>query len=145
MALTTTGDELSLAFLQACAPAIDLISLPLDGASEEVSSRTKKPGHFTALLQALEWLREFPNIDVKLCTPVTRHNLEDVPNIARLAEEYAETTQARVFYNIFQTFRRSMDPPDWESLLATDEEFAALEHRLGEGGGRRFGWASLPP
>ena len=112
VALTTTGDELSLAFLQACAPAIDLISLPLDGASEEVSSRTKKPGHFTALLQALEWLREFPNIDVKLCTPVTRHNLEDVPNIARLAEEYAETTQARVFYNIFQTFRRSMDPPD---------------------------------
>ena len=62
----------------------------------------------------------------KLCTPVTRHNLEDVPNIARLAEEYAETTRARVFYNIFQTFRRSMDPPDWESLLVTDEEFAAL-------------------
>src|SRR3990172_6068870 len=112
VALSTTGDELSLAFLQACAPAFDLISLPLDGASEEVSSRTKKPGHFTAILQALERLREFPTIDVKLCTPVTRHNLEDVPNIARLAEEYAETTQARVFYNIFQTFRRTNGSPE---------------------------------
>jgi len=130
VALSTTGDELSLAFLRGSAPAIDLISLPLDGASEEVSSRTKKPGHFTAILKALEWLREFPAIDVKLCTPVTRHNLADVPNIARLAEGYAATTRARVFYNIFQTFRRSMDPPDWESLLVTDEEFAALEQRL---------------
>jgi MoaA/NifB/PqqE/SkfB family radical SAM enzyme len=130
VALSTTGDELSLAFLRGSAPAIDLISLPLDGASEEVSSRTKKPGHFTAILRALEWLRGFPAIDVKLCTPVTRHNLQDVRNIARLAEEYAETTQARVFYNIFQTFRRSMDPPDWESLLVTDKEFAALEQRL---------------
>ena len=28
--------------------AIDLVSLPLDGATEAVSSRTKKPGHFAA-------------------------------------------------------------------------------------------------
>ena len=142
VALSTTGDELSLAFLRACAPAIDLISLPLDGASEEVNSRTKKPGHFAAILQALEWLRGFPAIDVKLCTPVTRHNLEDVPNIARLAEGYAETTRARVFYNIFQTFRRSMDPPDWESLLVTDEEFAALEQRLAPGARIRMNFLS---
>jgi hypothetical protein len=79
---------------------------------------------------------------VKLCTPVTRHNLEDVPNIARLAEEYAETTRARVFYNIFQTFRRSMDPPDWESLLVTDEEFAALEQRLAPGARIRMNFLS---
>lgn len=130
VALSTTGDELTQAFLRRHAAAIDLISLPLDGASEEVNARTKKPGHFDAILRALDWLRAFPQVDVKLCTPVTRHNLEDVPNIARLAEQYAESTQARVFYNIFQTFRRSMDPPDWDELLVSDEEFAALERQL---------------
>jgi len=132
VALSTTGDELTREFIQKCSASIDLISLPLDGASEEVNARTKKPGHFGAILRALEWLREFPEIDVKLCTPVTRHNLIDVPNIARLAQEYAATTRARVFYNIFQTFPRSMNPTDWEALLVTDEEFAALEQKLGQ-------------
>lgn len=133
VALSTTGDELTQKFLRDHRTAIDLISLPLDGASEEVNSRTKQPGHFAAILQALEWLRAFPEIDVKLCTPVTHHNLEEVPNIARLAEDYAQSTQARVFYNIFQAFPRSMDPPDWEGLLVSDEEFAALERRLAPG------------
>ncbi len=130
VALSTTGDELSLRFLQKCAPSIDLISLPLDGSNDEVNARTKKPGHFGAIMQALDWLRSVPQIDVKLCTPVTRHNLDDVPNIARLAEEYAASTQARVFYNVFQTYPRSMDPPEWEALLISDEEFATLERQL---------------
>lgn len=142
VALSTTGDELTREFLRVCAPSIDLISLPLDGASEEVNARTKKPGHFGAILQALEWLREFPDIDVKLCTPVTRHNLGDVPNIARLAEEYAASTRARVYYNIFQTFGRSMSPPEWDSLLVTDEEFAALERKLGQPTGVRVNFLS---
>jgi MoaA/NifB/PqqE/SkfB family radical SAM enzyme len=130
VALSTTGDELTPAFLRQVAPFLDLISLPIDGASEEVSSRTKKEGHFAAVMQALEWLREYPEIDVKLCTPVTRHNLADIPNIVRLAEEYVRTTEARVFYNIFQTFPRAMSDVDWDELLVSDEEFATLERQL---------------
>ena len=132
VALSTTGDELTLALLRQVAPFIDLISLPIDGASEEVSSRTKKEGHFAAVMQALEWLREYPEIDVKLCTPVTRHNLADIPNIVRLAEEDTRVTEACVFYNIFQTFPRAMSDVDWDELLVSDEEFAALERQLAD-------------
>lgn len=130
VALSTTGDELTTTFLDEFASSIDLISLPLDGSTEEVSARTKKPGHFTAVKRALDWLREHPRIDVKLCTPVTRRNWMDVPNIVRLADAYAHTTRARVFYNIFQTFPRSMQPQAWDQLLVTDQEFAALEQQI---------------
>jgi len=130
VALSTTGDELTEAFLDEFGSYIDLISLPLDGSTEGVNARTKKEGHFAAIMRALDWLRGHPTIDVKLCTPVTWHNLDDVPNIIRLADDYARTTEARVFYNIFQTFPRSMEPRKWDELLVTDEEFAALEERL---------------
>lgn len=130
VALSTTGDELTLEFLEAFAPFIDLISLPLDGASEQVNARTKKAGHFAAVLQALDWLRNYPQVDVKLCTPVTLHNLHDVPNLVRLAEAYARTTRARFFYNIFQAFPRSVEPRDWEQLLVSAGQFAALREQL---------------
>ena len=109
---------------------IDLISLPLDGSNEKVNSRTKEEGHFAAVIRALDWLRENPQIDIKVCTPVTRHNLEDVPNILRLVGDYAQTTPARVFYNIFQAFPRAMGEVDWDELLVSDEQFAALEREL---------------
>jgi len=130
VALSTSGDELAEAFLHEVGPHIGLISLPLDGPTEEVNARTKKPGHFAAIMQALEWLRAYPEIDVKLCTPATRYNLAEVPGIAQFAEEYARTTAARVFYNIFQTFPRAMFPVAWESLLVMDEEFASLKSQL---------------
>jgi MoaA/NifB/PqqE/SkfB family radical SAM enzyme len=130
VALSTTGDGLTPEFLCTYAPFIDLISLPLDGACEEVNSRTKKEGHFGIIMNALESLRAYPQIDVKLCTPVTRHNLADVPNIVTLAEKYASTTKARVFYNIFQAFPRSMAPRQWDELLVTEEEFLALKEQI---------------
>jgi len=130
VALSTTGDELTTTFLEEFGPHIDLVSLPLDGATEEVSARTKGKGHYAAVLRALDRLQERPQIDVKLCTPVTRHNVDDVPNIVRLAEHYARTTEARVFYNIFQAFPRSMQPREWGKLLVTDEEFRVLEQQL---------------
>ena len=43
-ALSSTGDELTQGFVRGYGRWINLISLPLDGASEEVSSRTKKEG-----------------------------------------------------------------------------------------------------
>ena len=49
----------------------------------------------------------------------------------RLVEDYASTTQARVFYNIFQAFPRAMFSVEWENLLVTDQEFAALKHQIG--------------
>jgi MoaA/NifB/PqqE/SkfB family radical SAM enzyme len=130
VALSTSGDEVTEEFLAESATNIDLISLPLDGSSEAVNSRTKEKGHFDSIIRALGWLRGYPAVDVKVCTPVTRHNLADVPNIVRLVEEYAETTTARVFYNIFQTFPRAMFQVDWGSLLVTDEEFSDLASRL---------------
>lgn len=130
VALSTTGDELSEKFLSKCANYIDLISLPLDGSTEEISCQTKKEGHHQAILDALEMLRKYPNIDVKVCTPVTRYNLSDIPNIITLVSRYADTTKARVFYNIFQAFPRSMDPPDWKDLLVTDKEFSVLKQKI---------------
>ncbi len=130
VALSTTGDQLTQEFLRLVADEIDLISLPLDGSTEDVNKRTKEEGHFASVIKALDWLREHPNIDVKVCTPVTRHNLTDVPNIVRLVEGYAQTTEARVFYNIFQAFPRAMFEVEWDELLVSDEEFAQLEERL---------------
>lgn len=130
VALSTTGDELDRQFLASVVDCVDLISLPLDGSTETVDARTKEEGHHGAILRALDTLREHPGIDVKVCTPVTRHNLEDVPNIVRLVEGYARTTEARVFYNIFQAFPRSMHDANWEELLVSDAEFAALEAKL---------------
>lgn len=130
VAVSTTGDELSAEFLTANAGHIDLISLPLDGSTEAVNSRTKEKGHFAATLAALERLASYPEIDVKVCTPVTRHNLADVPDILNLIESYARTTKARVFYNVFQAFPRAMIEVDWENLIVNDEEFAGLGRQL---------------
>jgi MoaA/NifB/PqqE/SkfB family radical SAM enzyme len=131
VALSTTGDLLTAAFLAEHAAEIDLVSLPLDGASEEVSRRTKKEGHFAAVLAALDLLAVHPAIDVKVATPVTRHNLADVPNIVRLLERRASALPNRLFYNVFQAFPRSMDASvAWEELLVTSAEFAALQQEV---------------
>ncbi len=130
-ALSTTGDFVTPKILEKIAPALDLISLPLDGSTELINARTKHLGHFSSVMMALDWLREYPGIDVKVCTPVTRCNLHDVTNIARMVEDYSCTTGARVFYNIFQAFPRAMFPVHWENLLVSDEEFSQLEARVG--------------
>lgn len=138
VALSTTADQLTPGLLDDIGSCIDLISLPLDGSSETVNSRTKEAGHFAAVLRALDCLRQHPEIDVKVCTPVTRHNLADVPNIVRLVENYAATTTARVFYNVFQAFPRAMFDVEWAELLVSDDEFAGLEARLGSHPGIRL-------
>jgi hypothetical protein len=82
-------------------------------------------------MQSLNWLRSYPSIDVKVCTPVTRRNLSDIPTIAQLVEDYSQTTQARVFYNVFQAFPRAMFSVNWEKLVVTDAEFADLGRQIG--------------
>lgn len=130
-ALSTTGDFVTPEILGYLSPYLDLISLPLDGSTEEINSRTKHPGHYLAIMRSLNWLRSYPAIDVKVCTPVTRHNLADVPAIAQLVEEYSHTTSARVFYNVFQAFPRAMFSVKWEKLLVSDKEFSALKIQVG--------------
>jgi len=132
-ALSTTGDFVTPGILESVSPYLDLISLPLDGSTEKVNARTKHPGHFSAVMRSLEWLRSHPNIDVKVCTPVTRHNLSDVPAIARFVEGYAFTTQARVFYNVFQVFPRAMFSVNWDRLIVSDDEFASLKNQVPAG------------
>lgn len=131
-ALSTTGDLVTPQILEGLAPYLDLISLPLNGATEDANARTKHPGHFSAIMQTLNWLRDYQGIDVKICTPVTRHNLSDVPVIAKMVEHYASTTWARVFYNIFQAFPRSMFYVNWETLIVSEDEFSALKSQVGE-------------
>lgn len=131
VALSTTGDELSRDFLVTHAESLDLVSLPLDGPSEEVSSRTKKAGHFAAVMAALDLLSEFPRVDVKVATPVTRFNLEAVPRIVELLEARQAVMPNRLFYNVFQAFPRSMGEVDWSTLTVTDEEFSRLRSQVG--------------
>jgi MoaA/NifB/PqqE/SkfB family radical SAM enzyme len=127
VAVSTTGDRLDAAFLDAAGDAVDLVSLPLDGSSEEVSARTKEPGHFAAIQRALDLLAAHPGVDVKVATPVTRHNLEDVPAIVDLLDERAARMPNRLFYNVFQAFPRSMaDDVAWDRLVVSAEEFAGL-------------------
>lgn len=131
VAVSTTGDLLTAGFLAEHGAELDLMSLPLDGPSEAVSQRTKKEGHFTAVLAALDLLAVHPAIDVKVATPVTRHNLDDVPAIVRLLDDRAVEMPNRLFYNVFQAFPRSMDPAvAWNGLLVSTEEFAALRERV---------------
>jgi len=130
VAVSTTGDELTPAYLERIAPSIDLISIPLDGPSEVANAATKKEGHFTAVMRTLAWLRSYPSIDVKLCSPVTKRNLKYIPAVAHLASHYAGTTEARIFYNIFQAFPRSIGEVDWDELIVTKEEFKNLKTRI---------------
>jgi MoaA/NifB/PqqE/SkfB family radical SAM enzyme len=127
VAVSTTGDKLTASFLTTHGSNVDLISLPLDGSTEAVSNRTKKPDHFAAVMTALDLLETHPGIDVKVATPVTRFNIDDVPNIARLLDDRARRLPGRLFYNVFQAFPRSMDPDvAWDGLVVDDAEFATL-------------------
>ncbi len=130
VALSTTGDKLSSSFLRWYAPYIDLISLPVDGSTEEISSKTKEAGHLKAILKSLNLLKKYPHIDVKLATPVTKYNLKDIPKILSLAEDYKKQTEANVFYNIFQTFPRSYSKVNWEELVVSSKEFSSLKRKL---------------
>ncbi len=131
-ALSTTGDLVTLEILESISPYLDLISLPLDGSTDEINARTKHPGHFDAVMQSLDWLRFYPKIDVKVCTPVTRLNLSDIPAITSLVYQYSRTTQARVFYNVFQAFPRAMFSVKWENLIVNDDEFSQLKKQIGK-------------
>ena len=130
VALSTTGDELTKTFFRWNADYIDLISLPIDGSTEEINSKTKEAGHFAAVLKALEMLKDYHSIDVKICTPVTKHNIKDVPNILKLAENYKRRTKSNVFYNIFQTFPRSLGEVDWNEFVVSNRSFGALKRKL---------------
>jgi MoaA/NifB/PqqE/SkfB family radical SAM enzyme len=132
-ALSTTGDFVTTEVLELVSPYLNLISLPLDGSNEDVNARTKHPGHFFSVMQSLYWLRNYPGIDIKVCTPVTRHNLNDVSHIASMVESYSYITRARVFYNVFQAFPRAMFSVQWEKLIVSDDEFSLLKEQVGAG------------
>jgi MoaA/NifB/PqqE/SkfB family radical SAM enzyme len=144
VAVSTTGDKLTRLFLDEHAGSIDLISLPLDGASEEVSRRTKLAGHFAAVMAALDLLEDYPDIDVKVATPVTRYNIADVPDIVALLDQRAAWMGGRLFYNVFQAFPRSMDPEvPWPEMVVSDAEFEELQARVEDGSHSfRINWLS---
>jgi len=130
VALSPTGDLLPWGFLRGYGRWIDLVSIPIDGPDEGVSSCTKARGHFGASMAALDLLAQFPSIDVKVATVVQRHNLAHIPALVEMIDRHAERMPNRLFYNLFQVFPRSMRPRDWDSLVVSDEEFAALRRRV---------------
>ena len=127
VALSSTGDELTRSFVRGYGRWIDLISLPLDGASEDVSSRTKKEGHFSAIMNCLDFLVDFPAIDVKVATPVTLHNIGDIHNIVALLDKRAAYMPNHLFYNVFHAYPRSMEPQTWDELVVSHDDFRALK------------------
>jgi MoaA/NifB/PqqE/SkfB family radical SAM enzyme len=130
VALSATGDELTAGFLQAYGRWIDLISLPIDGSCEAVSTRTKKPGHFTSIMEDLDLLSQHPNIDVKLATPVTQHNITDLPNIIDLLKFRSAKMPNRFFFNVFQTFPRSVLAQEWDDLVVSKDEFQKVRRTV---------------
>ncbi len=126
VALSTTGDKLTKWFLWRYGGFIDLISIPLDGSSEDVSSQTKERGHFTAIMRALRLLERHPRIDVKVCTPLTRLNVHDLENMLTLVAEWARRAPNRVHYNVFNIYPRAMRDVDWDTYLLSEEEFRSL-------------------
>ena len=130
VAVSTTGDRLTRDLLDATRGCIALVSLPLDGASEVVNARTKRPGHFAAILQAVDLLSGYPDIDIKVCTPVTQLNIDDVVHIAALADQWAATLPNRVFYNVFQVFPRAWDARPWDSLTVSDAAWTVMVEQV---------------
>lgn len=129
VALSTTGDKLTRRFLNKYGRFIDLVSIPLDGSNEETSSLTKEKGHFEAVARSLRLLEDHPEIDVKVCTPLTKLNAHDLGNMLRLVTAWAKAAPNRVFYNVFNIYPRAMRDVDWETYLLTEEEFEALRVR----------------
>ena len=130
VALSTTGDKLSKRFLRRYGRVIDLISIPIDGSNEEVNSLTKEKGHFKAVMKSLRLLKAHPEIDIKICTPLTKLNAHDLGRMVDLVANLARKAPNRVFYNIFNTYPRAMKEVDWDNYLLTDEEFEALREQL---------------
>lgn len=129
VALSTTGDRITRRFLRKYGRFIDLVSIPLDGSSEDVSSLTKERGHFTAVMRALRLLEGHPEIDVKVCTPLTRLNVHDLDNMTDLVKGWAREAPNRVFYNVFNIYPRAMREVDWDAYLLSEEEFRGLRDR----------------
>ena len=48
-------------------------------------------------------------------------------------DDYAFTTQARVFYNVFQAFPRAMFSVKWDRLIVSDDEFSSLKDQVPAG------------
>ena len=130
VALSTSGDALRPSLLQRLAPFVDLLSLPLDGSTEAVSRRTKNPGHRHAIWPALARLTRYPHIDLKVATPVTRHNLADLPRMVEQVESFARRAPNRVFYNVFQAFPRAMAEREWAGLLVSGSDFRRLRRHV---------------
>jgi MoaA/NifB/PqqE/SkfB family radical SAM enzyme len=130
VALSSTGDRLTPGLFRAYGRWIDLVSLPLDGPNEGISSRTKRPGHFTAVIRALAWLADYPAIDVKIGTPVTRENVSSIPDLVDLVEQATSHMPNRAFLNLFQAYPRSKGEVDWPTLLVSDREFSDLRQQV---------------
>ena len=135
--LATPGDLLTPGFLRAYGRWIDQLALPLDGPDESVSSRSKTPGHFQAILRHLELLATFPRIDVKIGTAVTRLNLEAVPQLVALLDRLAPTLPNRLTVDIYQVHPRLASDAASAELAVSDDQFTDLRQDI-EGSRRPY-------
>jgi sulfatase maturation enzyme AslB (radical SAM superfamily) len=75
--VSTTGDLLKSGFLKKYGSCIDSLSLPLDGPNETVNGKMRTPGHFERVMQAIRLVSEYPGIQLKFTSVISKKNLQD--------------------------------------------------------------------
>ena len=81
-------------------------------------------------MNCLDFLADFPTIDVKVATPVTLHNFDDIPGIIALLDERAAHMPNHLFYNVFHAYPRAMQPQSWDELVVSHDDFQALKAKV---------------
>lgn len=71
--------------------AVDLLGLPLDGSKANVHDRMRSaPGHFDTILRVIGWLISYRS-RLKINTVISAHNVEELPELAKLVKSIAPT------------------------------------------------------
>lgn len=76
---------------------LDWITLPIDGSNEERQVRTGRPsGHFDNVIKLLGKVKD-SNFRIKVNTVLSKQNLDDIENIAKIVMKYDVVKRWKVF------------------------------------------------
>lgn len=117
-------------------PYTCMISVSLDGSTEENNAAARKPGHFGDVMNTLRLLREkYSRVKTQALTVVTRKNTDDLENIGHLLESETRGLDFQWKLNFYQPIGRqnpefSMDYSQFkEAATAVQKKFAHLGTR----------------
>lgn len=125
--LTTNGSLLTKEKLEKLKGNLDWITLPIDGSDEEHQVKTGRPkDHFTKILKLLNTL-ESSNFKVKINTVLSKRNLDDIENIAKLVKKYKIIKR----WKVFQFFPiRHTALTNRKSHEITEKQFKEIENKV---------------